>query len=79
MGEAGTGVERAERYMALAARMEASAEHASHPAICEAYLELAGKWLRLAEQAAKGQDIRGDHVEPAAADARPLGDGWPGR
>ena len=78
----GTGIERAERYMALAARMEGAAEHASHPSIAAAYLELAGKWLRLAEQAAKdanptGELFRGE-AEPISNGAG-LHGGWSGR
>jgi hypothetical protein len=45
---------RAAGYRRLAAQMFARAEGAFDPEIVSSYLELAGKWLRLAEEAQRG-------------------------
>jgi hypothetical protein len=45
---------RVAEYFKLAEQMRAAADRAFDPAIAAAYLALASKWVRLAEQAQRG-------------------------
>ena len=49
-----SAAKRVAHYLSVASQMRARAEAAFDPQIAASYLELAAKWLRLAEQAQRG-------------------------
>lgn len=64
---------QASHYLELAQKLTAAADRASDPEIVAGYLELAGKWIRLAEAAGAGADDlpARDGLEHARAENRP--------